>query len=172
MMRFNRYAYVNTNPVVDWVGVYRVKNAALQFFYPRSRADYDTLFYLYCREWGDSAFGDTIGIFPSGYSYFLAAHMSPQSLDTAMTINDVIGVEDHFFDWMYRNDDFLPGVPPDSLIVVNNVAADSTVRFFPPVDRRMMHFTVYCTVYDWYLGERLRPRGFTFVEARGVLRFF
>jgi|GEM_PF-1465058 len=170
-MRYNPYAFPNTNPAVDWIGVYRVKNPNLQFFYPGSRTDYDTLFYLYRREWADTIAGDSVELLPGGYSYFLAAHINPLSRDTAMTLNDTVGVEEHFFDWMYRIDDPLPGVHPDSLMVINNIGADSTVRLYPPVDRRMRHFTVMLTVYDWYIGERLRPRGFAFQSVQGVFAF-
>lgn len=156
---------VNRNPVINWIKVYRLKkNAAVTFFDPLLDADkIDTVFPF------DSA-SDTVFI-DEGYRYFLVCDSAVASLDSGYSLTGFnVERENLFCRWFFRDEDPVPGVPLDSLVSIGN-SRSNAVELLPPVDTRMLHFSLWLVGYDEFMGERLRPIGFTLLPRQGVFRF-
>ena len=156
---------VNHNPVINWVEVCRLKKgASSSSFDPIADAnEIDTIFRL------DTA-NDTVPI-DEGYHYFLVCDSAVASLDSGYSLTSAnVQREDLLCDWLFRDEDQVPGIPLDSLVALGS-GRSNAVELLPPVDTRMQHFSLWLVGYDRFRGERLRPVGFTFLFRHGVFRF-
>jgi hypothetical protein len=156
---------VNHNPVINWIEVCRLKKGVkMTFFDPLRDADkIDAVFPL------DSA-DDTIPI-DEGYRYFLVCDSAAASLDSGYSLTKGnIDRENLMCRWFFRNEDPAAGVQQDSLMGIGQ-SSSNAVELLPPVDTRMKTFSLWLVGYDEFLGERLRPRGFTFLQRRGVFNY-
>lgn len=178
----------NINPKVGWIGIYKVDKDSLFSFDPLENTGYGyTLYRLYkdttLGDWASGPVGgdstkvildaDTIPI-DKGYSYFLAADSAIEHLDTvivATTQKIDTSAENLYYDWFYQPEP-VPGVHPDSIMILNNANRASTAYIFPPVNdtQSSYPFSVWLMAYDQSLGDRLRPNGFAYAAARGVLK--
>jgi hypothetical protein len=156
---------VNHNPVINWIEVCRLKKgASSSSFDPIADADkIDTTFRL------DIA-NDTVPI-DEGYHYFLVCDSAVASLDSGYSLTSSnVQRENLLCDWLFRDEDQVPGIPLDSLVALGS-GRSNAVELLPPVDTRMQHFSLWLVGYDRFRGERLRPVGFTFLFRHGVFRF-
>ena len=141
---------VNRNPVINQITLYKVRGELKSFspHYDHSRIDtsYD--------------FTKTKSItFEKGYSYFLFANMD-FPVDTGISMYRAKGLEDFVFEWFYYNEN-PNGISADSLFLIENWPPNSgSIRLLPPLSRQVRHFSIWLVIYDYYLGERLRPVGF------------
>lgn len=156
---------VNHNPVIKWIEVCRLKKGDNNSsFDPIADADrIDTTFQF------DTA-NDTVPI-DEGYHYFLVCDSAVASLDSGYSLTSTnVQRENILCDWLFRDEDQIPGVPLDSLVALGS-GRSNAVELLPPVDTRMEHFSLWLVGYDRFRGERLRPVGFTILSRQGVFKF-
>ncbi len=161
----------NTNPVVKWIGIYKVKGKDLQSF-DKSKDSYE--FYSLYRS-DDDSLSDTI-VLDKDYTYFVAAESD--NLDSVFSVLSLISpdfndtLETHFFGWFFQfNDDEIEGVDPYDLMDIAVATAGSQAILYPPKDGRVKTFTLWTQVYDYNLTERYRPDGSTLEEVSGVFSY-
>lgn len=181
------FVKVNHNPRIEWIGVYKVKKDGLYSFDPvKDGNEYDYVLYCLYQDgslippgtdtvWlDDGTFiveTDTVPL-EKGCSYFLAADSGAAWKDTSVVVTTEgvdVAVEELYYDWFYQPE-MVRGVKPDSIMVINNGFRGNTAALFPPVEtaRDTYEFSLWVVAYDVLLGDRLRPRGFTFCAAEGV----
>jgi hypothetical protein len=156
---------VNRNPVINWIKVCRLeKGAKITFFDPLKDADMvDAVFPL-------DSINDSIPI-DNGYRYFLVCDSAVASLDSGYSLtNGNVERENLMCRWFFRNEDPAAGVPLDSLMGIGQ-SSSNAVELLPPVDIRMQSFSLWLVGFDEFLGERLRPRGFTYLYRHGVFKY-
>jgi hypothetical protein len=156
---------VNHNPLINWIEVCRLKKGAdVMFFDPiLDRDKIDTVFPF-------DTVNDTIPI-DEGYRYYLVCDSATASLDSGYSLTGGnVERENLLCRWFFRDEDQVPGVPLDSLVGIGS-SLTNAAELLPPVDTRMQRFSVWLVGYDDFAGERLRPRGFTFLFRQGVFRF-
>ncbi|MGD9200374.1 MAG: hypothetical protein PVI26_02325 [Chitinispirillia bacterium] len=162
----------NTNPTIQWTGIYKVKGEGLQSFDPAIHTQSYELFSLY--SYKDSTPSDTV-VIDKGYSYFVAAESgnfdSIPSFD--FKTNSVKkDYETHFFNWFFMFDKTeQAGIPQNHLPNVEQVMDAKTEIFIPSLDANIKHFTMWVNVYDYYIKERLRPEGSALKEVNGVFSY-
>lgn len=162
--------YENHNPVIDSVGIYKVKGSNLSEFDPgRTGMEYFRLF----------GSGDTVDLATSvpvdiGFSYFIVA--STQGRDTAVTLDDIAYAEvpqeeDFGSFWYFRMaPEQVEGLSNDDLM---NIAGsnDSAGVVFPPLKGQIKNFTVWLQVTDSKLNILNRSQGSVVKEVRGIFSY-
>jgi hypothetical protein len=158
--------HANHNPRIDSVGIYRVAKENLIDFDPKkSRHSYT--WYPLLR---DGTPIDTTVLIDKGYSYFVAGHVDPASIDSVTTLDAARGMstdtlEDLKSQWYFQLEareiaDLSAGR------YMNIVNIGSLIEpLFPATDKRVRTATIWLQVYDNKLNVFFRPRGSTLAEA-------
>lgn len=176
-VRYNTYfadvprVNVNTNPVINSIGVYKVKGANLLSF-DSTRDSYE-YFRLFASD--DDSLSDTI-IVDKGYTYFIDA--KSENFDSVYSVLAFISpdykdtMETHFFGWFYQFDDTeIEDVDAYDLMSIAIATGSSQEVLYPPADKRVKTFTLWAQAYDYNLTERYRPDGSMLKEVCGVFRY-
>jgi len=160
--------YINTNPVIDSVGVYKVKGVSVMS-YEKGGDGVE-----YFRLFGSPDSLTTIPI-DTGYSYFV--EVSAEKRDTVLTLGDIAGgaaaakVEDLSADWMHRLDpDETKSLSADNLMYIGALG-DLNGALAPPQKEQARHFTIWVQVTDSKLGILNRSQGSTVAEVRGMFSY-
>lgn len=158
---------VNTNPVINWIGIYKVKGENLQSF-DTTKDSYE-YFRLYRSD--DDSVSDTV-IVDKGYSYFIAAETD--NFDSVYSVLSLISpdfidtLETHLLGWFFQFDDNeIEDVDPYDLMDIAVATGGSQEILYPPQDKRVITFTLWAQVYDFNLTERHRPDGSALKEVCG-----
>ncbi|MGD9201150.1 MAG: hypothetical protein PVI26_06285, partial [Chitinispirillia bacterium] len=169
--------YKNTNPVIDSIGVYIVREKGRISYNPaennhdfvRLLGPSDTLVPGYSD--GDSARQIPVN---DNYSYFFVAFNN--NVDSTVTIESALNgsvptLEGHRAQWYFQVNasetqgvsgyDYMDVDVPGSLISV----------FTPPRDKRLKSFTLWCQIDDYRLNELFRPVGSTLKEVYGKFAY-
>ena len=157
---------VNRNPVVEWIRCYRVTKNPVVFDPLADRNIIDTVFRLFPET-------DTILIEP-GYHYFFVADSAVASRDSAVSLTDPAlqrRPEELSYEWFFENADAGFGGATDSLMLLENAFRGPSVTLLPSVDVRLRDFTLWLVTYDSFLGEKLRPTGFSFRTVHGSFTY-
>jgi hypothetical protein len=151
---------VNRNPVINSITLYKVRGDVSSFnqYTDISRADGVQIL-----NGGDSIH------FETGFSYFLVANRDYNIIDTAVSMSGWRDLESSIFDWFYSNDDSIPGVSKESLFMLKSRPGSSVVKVYPSQVSSMRHVSIWVVLYDAFIGERLRPVGFSFKAYNGVV---
>lgn len=176
-VRYNTYftdvprVNVNTNPVINSIGVYKVKGANLLSF-DTAKDSYE-YFRLFASD--DDSLSDTI-IVDKGYTYFIDA--KSENFDSVYSVLAFVSpdfkdtMETHFFGWFYQfNDAEIEDVDPYDLMSIAIATGSSQEVLYPPSDKRVKTFTLWAQAYDYNLTERYRPDGSMLKEVSGVFRY-
>jgi len=153
---------INNNPRIDNAVLYKVKGGNIISFDDKSGKEYVT-HYL--------GFADTTEIYvEEGYSYFLERRSS--SFDRTITMDAALSgslyttSEKQFSYWQFQLDkDEKKDVPFSKQMDIDNMFG----RIIMPKDKAIKNVTLWVTVRDEVINERLRPRGSTLGEFQ--LRF-
>ena len=165
--------YKNTNPVIDSIGVYIVKEKGRVSYNPaenihdfvRLLGPSDTLIPGYTS--GDSVRQITVN---TNYSYFFAAFNN--NVDSTVTIESALNgaiptLEDHRAQWYFQvNTSETQGVSGYDYMDIGN-HGNLITPFSPPKDNRLQSFTLWCELYDYKLNELFRPVGSALKEVYG-----
>jgi hypothetical protein len=156
--------FENHNPVIDSIGIYKVKGAGLMTF---DASDKDVTYF---------SFSDSASSIPEikvekGYSYFIDVWVSGR--DTVFTLGDItknessLRREDLSAEWFFQmgkeeTEDFTPN---DMM----NISALGDLRgvFFPPRVKEIRKFTIWVQVTDSKLGVLNRSQGSSVAEVNG-----
>jgi hypothetical protein len=194
-VRYNRFfrdvprLYVNRNPRVRYVGLYKVKGPRPAEFRPEDMGDEDTTLRLFMADTTATDPGymgpnvttrDTV-LIDTGYIYYLGVDSGyfadTVHLDTSVALKfsegkgtlemgDSVAPELYYTNWWFQHDAAeVAGVDPNDLTVIFGTSAPIQ-EFLPPLDGRATRVTVWVRVYDWFLGEWNRPLGSDVVETR------
>jgi hypothetical protein len=176
-VRYNTYfadvprVNVNTNPVINSIGVYKVKGANLLSF--DTTTDSYEYFRLFASD--DDSLSDTI-IVDKGYTYFIDA--KSENFDSVYSVLAFVSpdykdtMETHFFGWFYQFDDTeIEDVDPYDLMSIAIATGSSQEVLYPPSDKQVKTFTLWAQAYDYNLTERYRPDGSMLKEVSGVFRY-
>lgn len=157
--------YSNINPVIDSIGVYKVKGKNLFSYNPEKNKH--NFFRLYeTHETVDDAPAIPI---EKGYSYFLAAFTSQK--DKEMTIEGNIMEEQHWTQWYYQLDATeTEGVSVDDYMDIGGMG-DSVSQLIVPADKRIKSFVLWLKVTDRLLNVINRPQGSTVKEFKGRFEY-
>jgi hypothetical protein len=166
--------YVNKNPVIDSIGIYKVKKEGLLFFDPREN-NYEFEFIRLFRE---TYFPDTIPIrvvtIDRKCSYFVAGFAG--KADSSMTIhaafhNGPATTEGLRSQWYFQLDPIeIAGVSPYDYMNINN-RGNFIDKFYPPADEKVITFTLWLEVSDSLCNEINRPQGSTVEEVQGRFEY-
>ncbi len=165
--------YVNTNPQVDFVGVYKVKGADLQSF---DTTIHDQPYEL-LRLFGpaDSTDSVTTIIIDKGYSYFFTAASSgfdsAISMEAAFQQKFATATETHYYQWYFQHDSTeIGGVDAYDFLKLNNEFTN-TVILNPPKDAKASSFVLWAEVWDNFFNEMTHPMASMVKEVRGRFTF-
>jgi len=150
-------APINSNPVIDSIVVYKVKGRdLLTFDYKTGKAE--ATFRLDIE--------DAIFEVEDGFSYFIEAH-TENSIDTTITADGNRIPEKHIAHWFFAHDkDEIAGVRHTDFMDFRSFMGNQW-SLVPPKNRRLEKFTLWVTVHDEALNERMRPMGSTLKEISG-----
>ncbi len=161
---------VNRNPVIDSVGVYKVRGS--------NRVSYDISegkhqFIRLGESNGPDADIATIRV-DTGYTYFIATFTS--NFDSTLTLDGIAqgGIwrtEQHRAFWYYQFDEEeVERVAPGNYMnIINN--GNGFELLYPPKDRRVENFTVWLEIRDKMMNEIFRPRGSALGEYYGKFTY-
>ncbi len=161
--------YVNNNPVIDSIGIYKVNKKDLEFFDP----DDGKYEYEFIRLFGTGTpYPDSIQTVEvdKKCSYFVAGFAgeadSSQTLQSALT-NGPPTVEQFSTQWYFQLDeDEIADVSPYDYM--NITSTESFIELLHlPEDERVKTFTLWLEVSDYLLNEINRPQGSTLEEVSG-----
>jgi hypothetical protein len=173
-VRYNRhfnhylgdYIPVNRNPRIDSVLVHKVKGDNIMRFDNPGGKQY-TSFNL--------DFSDTTEIIiEDGYSYFLEWYSNPfdqtLTMDAALLAaaphlgSTYVTKEKHYAYWQFQMDkNEKKNVPFNKQMDIDNVLGRNS-RLIVPKDKSIKNVTLWATVRDEVINEKLRPRGSTLGE--------
>ena len=162
---------VNTNPLINRIGVYKVKGAnLLSFDTTKDSYEYFRLFRS-----NDDSLSDTVPV-DKGYTYFIAAES--ENYDSVYSVLAFVSpeykdtMETHFFGWFYQFDDIeIEDVDPYDLMSIAIATGSSREVLYPPTDKHVKTFTLWAQAYDYNLTERYRPDGSMLKEVSGVFSY-
>jgi|GEM_PF-874916 len=167
--------YVNSNPVIDSVGIYKVNKANLQSFDP-AVSNYTYEFIRLFSEDELAAFPDSIQTveIDGKCTYFVAGFAAAP--DSSLTIQSALQdgpatVEVLSTKWYFQLDEKeIAGVSPYDFMNIMNVGGFIEI-LYPPVDKRVKTFTLWLEVNDFLLNEINRPQGSNVREVRGRFKY-
>jgi len=152
----------NRNPQIHSVDVFKVKG--------RNQLSYD---YSdpYITLWGHPSNRGVIEV-EDGYTYLAIAYTYGSSYDWSVTLGGSTVLEEHHVHWQFQLDeDEIKGVPRSKYMDVLSVPGQigqMGAWIIPPADRRITKFTMWVTVTDHVINERLRPQGSDLAEFYGM----
>lgn len=184
---FPDYLPVNNNPVIKWLGVYRVPNKIAEEFSPENPefAGMYYLSYLYNEFYPDSVV-DTI-VIDAGFTYFLAGdrgintYIDSNGQEIHDTTIDIIKIEIgntiiqskelYRYQWFYQNLDNV-STEPDSLLVLNSSETwPSLTKIETPFNIEMKNFRIWLMLYDDFTGKWDSPKGYAMRTVDGVFEY-
>ena len=166
--------YVNKNPVIDSIGIYKVKKENLQYFDPKE-GSYEYEFIRLFSE-GDSSeiYGVTDSIQPveidKKCSYFVAGFAGEP--DSSITIqsamqNGPATVEGLSTQWYFQLDSTeTADVSPNDFMNITSMG-NFIEQLHPPEDEKVQTFILWLEVSDYLMNEINRPQGSTLKEVMG-----
>lgn len=158
--------FVNTNPVIDSVGIYMVEGRGRQYYDPAEKK------HKFLRLYGPDDPGKVIQevlIDTSNTSYFVVAFTSRK--DPEVTIEGNLMTEDHWTSWYYKLDpEETEGVSRDDFMDIVSMG-DPISLFITPASRKIKTFTLWLEVTDRLLNVVNRPQGSMVKEVRGKFRY-
>lgn len=166
--------YVNKNPVIDSLGIYKVPGDR-DFYYPSEKV------HQFMRIDQNSA-SDNIVTIEDGYSYFLVAfHDYP---DTTKTLDDLFDGGYHLEQirtyWFFRqNDNETRDIPANQFMETDGVSTvnysdfpfitpydlQTVTKIYPPENSSIRKIAIWCQVQDDSNNEILRPVGSALKEG-------
>lgn len=152
------YITVNHNPQIKNVRLYKVRGERETF----NTAENPSSIVAYY----DLKSLDSIP-YESGCSYFLEVFRESGLLDSGVSLQGVYDNEHYTSEW-FMLDNSYQGSGSDFLRIEKELTISSVVKFKIPANPIGRSFTLWCVVYDYYLGERLRPIGFAIMCTRCV----
>lgn len=166
--------YVNKNPVIDSVGIYRVKKEDLLFFDPREN-NYEFEFIRLFRWTG---LPDTVSLrvveIDRKCSYFVAGFAG--KADSSMTVqaawqNGPATTEGLRTQWYFQLDPKeIAGISPYDYMNINN-RGSFIDKLYPPADEKIKTFTLWLEVSDSLCNEINRPQGSIVAEVQGRFEY-
>jgi hypothetical protein len=171
----NRYVFVNKNPTLNWIGIYKIKGTASSF----EPGPNDTLICLYAAD--SSAipsprrFSDTVGI-DKGYVYYAVAdsggYNGTITRDSSRSNSGVVGYENYSYLWFYQSDPTeAQGVDPQNQLIIDNGARNYYAQLSPPLNCAIQHAKIWVRVSDSFDNEANRPIGVSLYEMNVVLAY-
>jgi hypothetical protein len=157
---------VNRPPEVNWVRCYRVRTGATLFDPVADSATIDSVFEL--------SPGIQTVVIDTGYRYFLVADSAVASLDSGFSVTDRSSArrpEQLRYEWFFQYGDSVAGVPPDSLMTLDNGFGGPVIELLPSLDTRLSRFNLWLVTRDSFLGEKLRPVGFDILCIQGMFSY-
>ncbi|HEX3019760.1 MAG TPA: hypothetical protein VHP36_05645 [Chitinispirillaceae bacterium] len=151
------YIPVNRNPQIQYIRLYRING---------DRATFDPRVDPYVDYYDLTGF-DSIA-FNKKYSYFLEVTRKAGLVDTSISLQGLRDEEHFTCEWLLQ-DINNQGTDSDFLRIVRNLSAVSVVKIKIPSNPVGRVFTVWSIVYDYSLGERLRPVGFATRCASAII---
>lgn len=166
--------YVNKNPVIDSIGIYKVKKENLQYFDPEEgKYEYEFI-RLFSEEYSSEILGVPDSIQPVEIdrkcSYFVAGFAGEP--DSSMTIqsamqNGPATVEGLSTQWYFQLDS-TETVDVSSYDFMNITNMGNFIELLhPPEDEKVQTFILWLEVNDYLLNEINRPQGSTLKEVMG-----
>ncbi|HEX3020686.1 MAG TPA: hypothetical protein VHP36_10310 [Chitinispirillaceae bacterium] len=155
------YIPVNMNQKIEKMYLYRVKGDKESF-----ESGKDIIDAIY-----DLAMVDSIP-YEKGCSYFLeVVRKDPQ--DSAFSMSGFRDLENHTCEWFMQDNNKLNASDRNCFKIKYEMSRTSLVKINMPSNPVNRTFLVWCVMYDYFIGERLRPVGFsmqcfkeTFVDAK------
>lgn len=184
-VRYNNYfkdipgsrVYVNNNPVIDSIGIYKVKKEDLLFFDPQENK-YEFEFIRLFRWLNVNVNIDTIPIqiieIDKKCSYFVAGFAG--KADSSLTIQSALRngpatTEGFRTQWYFQLDPKeIEGVSPYSFMNIKN-RGNFIDKLYPPLDDKIQAFTLWLEVSDSLLDEINRPQGSIVQEVQGRFKY-
>ena len=159
--------HVNTNPVIDSIGIYKVKGKGKISFDEKKHQ------YEFFRLYGPLDEVDSIQEIPvdtNAFSYFIAAFTSGK--DSEVTIEGNLMEEQHWTQWYYQfASDEIEGVSHDDFMAVENMMGDAVSLMLMPANKKVKSFTIWLEVYDRMLNVANRPQGSNAMEVHGKFKY-
>jgi hypothetical protein len=170
---------VNHNPKINFVGLYKLKDASAVEFDTDNMTDNDTTICLFLADSADTAsmgkniiYTDTI-LIDLGYRYYVTVdsglfngvNQKDNGVSVDMSGSITSGIETFFTQWFFQHDKSeITNVDVDDLMILNT-SGNFLDRIFPPLDGWVKKTTLWVQVYDYFLGERFRPYGSSLREV-------
>ena len=152
------YIPVNRNPQIKNVRLYKVRGDRKKFDFAANSPEI-------------VAYYDLQGLdsipYESGFSYFLEVFRENGLVDSGVSLQGIYDNEHYTCEW-FMQDNSYQGSGSGFLKIEKDLAFSSVVKIRLPANPLGRSFTLWCVVYDYYLGERLRPVGFAIKCTRGV----
>ena len=166
--------YVNKNPVIDSIGIYKVKKEDLLFFDPQENK-YE---FEFIRLFGRTNLPDTVPLrvveIDRKCSYFVAGFAGKP--DSSMTVqaalqNGPATTEALLTQWYFQlHPKEIAGVSPYDYMNINNMG-NFIDKLYPPADEKVKTFTLWLEVSDSLLNEINRPQGSIVEEVQGRFEY-
>jgi hypothetical protein len=195
-VRYNRHfekivngVFCNHNPQIRWAGIIKSPGKQKTSLDLTATSMKDTLYLLYSKEKvefpGTIIINDTIAI-DNNHSYFAAVDsglFNGHDLRDSATAFHQSGTffkdqETWYAQWFCKHDSLeTAGISSEKYAkipaerVMGMAIGNPITPFYPPLDNRITSATLWVTVFDNFIGERLRPRGSDLVEMNVYFRY-
>jgi hypothetical protein len=150
------YIPVNRNPQIKNVRLYQVRGERKTFNFAENSSEV-------------VAYYDLKGLdsipYQKGCSYFLQVFKESGLVDSGVTLQGIYDREHYTSEW-FMQDNSYQGSGSDFLRIEKDLTTSLMVKIKMSTNPLGRSFTLWCVVYDYYLGERLRPVGFAIRCAR------
>lgn len=178
--------YVNHNPRIDSIGIYKVKGEK-NSYNPAEKK------HLFIRIDSNIAPANTVPV-EDGYSYFLVAfYNQPDTFQSLFDLSDSSGSKAHLEKittiWFFKqNDDETRDISPNEFMKTQNGIGSVTksyninspisyydlqslVKIIPPTDKSIRSINVWCQVQDNTDNEILHPVGSSLMEGSFTFQY-
>ncbi len=188
-VRYNRHfekfvpgIFSNHNPRIRWAGIIKSPGKEKTSLNVAAISSKDTLYLLYAQENvefpGTIVINDTIGI-DNNFTYFAVVDSGlcwNNDLRDSATAFHSSGTffkdrETWYAQWYCEHDSIeTAGISSENYAkipaerVMGMAIGNPITPFYPPSDHRITCATLWVTVFDNFIGERLRPRGSDLIE--------
>ncbi len=185
---FSGYLPINHNPVIKWIGIYKVPAKKSKTFSPDSnRIEPDSncsLTYLY-NEYDSLNISDTVAI-DTGYDYFLTCTdgidlrvdgngdtVGDTTCDMIETGADFPSIvpEIYNYEWFFQNVDDIDEVKDSLLMFSYENSGPGYIQLKLPVFTAMKHFKIWVVIHDEAPGQWNRPQGYAVRSVEGVFKY-
>jgi len=162
--------YVNKNPVIDSIGIYKVKKENLLFFDPQENNYAFEFIRLSVRRNLPDTIPLTVVEIDTKCSYFVAGFAG--KADSSMTIhaalqNGPATTEGLRTQWYFQLDPKeIAGVSPYDYMNISSMG-NFIDKLYPPADEKVKTFTLWLEVSDSLCNEINRPQGSIVEEVQG-----
>ncbi len=185
IVRYNRHVkdlpgvVVNHNPKINYIGLYKLKDAEPVNFDATTMTERDSTYCFYYDEAIDTIpfgkneiFSDTV-LIDVGYTYHITCdsgvYNSVDQRDLGLTFDPSGGISsgpETFFTQLFFQHDKqeVADVDVDDLMVLSS-NGNFMNALLPPLDTLAKQVTLWVQVWDYFLGERNRPYGSNLQEV-------